>query len=218
MPRSTPWKPVAALAALLCMALASTFARAAGPEAYRLDPVHTRVVLAVDHAGFSSAVGTVSGSTGTLRYDPEDWSSASIEAEVPLARLDFGDDDWNRAVLGARMLDVEDHPVARFTSTRIEALEADRARVHGVLALHGVEREIVLDVKLNARKRHPMPPFRRTLGFSASTTLSRADFGLDAWKSMVGDAIELHIEGEATRARGADDDDDASTAAGEPGT
>ena len=84
-----------------------------------------------------------------------------------------------------------------------------------VLALHGVAREVVLDVRINARKRHPMPPFRRTLGFSASTTLSRADFGLDAWKSMVGDAIELHIEGEATRARGAGD---ATPKAEEPGT
>lgn len=205
MPRSTPWMPVVA-ASVLSMAAAWIPVRAAGPEAYSLDPVHTRVVLAVDHAGFSRAVGTASGSTGTLRFDPDDWSSASVEAEVPLARLDFGDDDWNRAVLGARLLDVGDHPVARFESRRIEPIDADRARVHGVLALHGVAREVVLEVRINARKRHPMPPFRRTLGFSASTTLSRAAFGLDAWKSMVGDAIELHIEGEATRTRAADDD------------
>ena len=48
------------------------------PTTYQLDPVHTRVLFAVSHAGFSHALGTVSGSTGTLRFDPDDWSSATV--------------------------------------------------------------------------------------------------------------------------------------------
>lgn len=196
--------------ALALTALLSTTATAAGPETYALDPVHTRVMLAVDHAGFSKAIGTVSGSTGTLRFDPDDWSTATLRAEVPLARIDFGDAKWNDAVLDDNLLDARDHPLATFVSTRIEPVDAQHAAVYGDLALRGVTREVKLDVTLNAHKRHPMPPFRRTVGFSATTELSRADFGIDAWKSVIGDRVELRIEAEATRARAGDADKEAA--------
>lgn len=188
------------------------------PEVYRLDPVHTRVMFAIDHAGFSKAIGTVSGSTGQLVFDPDDWRSARLRASVPMARIDLGDAAWNRATLAGNLLDAEDHPVAEFVSTRIEPIAPDRASVHGALTLHGVTREVVLDVKLNAAKRHPLPPFRRTVGFSATTTLSRKAFGIDAWPSVIGDAVELRIEAEAVRDRGeaADDATDGATDAPEP--
>ncbi len=202
MLRLLPWLALLAIATLPAPA-----ARGAGLATYTLDPVHTRVLFAVEHAGFSQALGTVSGGTGTLRFDPDDWTTATLQAEVPLQRLDLGDARWNRATLARNLLDAEAYPQARFTSTRVESLAADRARVHGLLELRGVSREVVLDVRMNALKRHPLPPFRRTAGFSASTTLSRADFGITAWKSVIGDTVELRIEAEATRTR--DDGEDA---------
>ena len=94
-----------ALLPCLLLALACGSARAE-PRAYALDPVHTRIVFAIDHAGFSKALGAVSGSTGTLRFDADDWSGAHVEVEIPLARLDLGDDAWNRAALARNLLDV----------------------------------------------------------------------------------------------------------------
>lgn len=182
----------------------------AAPARYALDPVHTRVMFAVSHAGFSQALGTVSGSTGTLRFDPEDWHCAQLEVSVPLQRVDLGEDKWNQAVLARNLLDAERFPAAHFVSTRVEPLDPNHAAVYGQLTLHGVSREVKLDVTFNQLKRHPLPPFRRTAGFSASATLSRADFGIDAWKSVIGDTVELRIEAEATRVHG-DADNDAGT-------
>lgn len=201
--RPRPIRRVLALAGLLLAASA-----AAEPAHYRLDPVHTRVLFAVEHAGFSRALGTVSGSTGTLDFDPDDWTTARLQASVPLARADLGDAAWNKAALAGNLLNVADHPTAEFVSTRIEPIAPDRARVHGTLTLHGVSREATLEVKLNALKRHPLPPFRRTVGFSATATLSRKAFGIDAWPSVIGDDVELRIEAEAVRAR--PDGDDAT--------
>ena len=194
-------------AVIACVGLLAGTATGAEPAQYSLDPVHTRVIFAIDHAGFSKAVGTVSGSIGQLRFDPEDWTRATLQASVPLARIDLGDPGWNKATLARNLLNVEDYPTAEFVSTRVEPLTPNRASVYGTLTLHGVSREVVLDVTLNTAKRHPLPPFRRTVGFSATAMLSRKEFGIDAWPSVIGDAVELRIEAEATRSRAEGDPD-----------
>lgn len=207
MPRLT------AFATLLLSASPAAFAATA---TYALDPVHTRVAFAVSHAGFSQAIGTVSGSTGTLRFDPDDWTTAALEVSVPLDRADLGDADWNRAALAGNLLDAKRYPVATFVSDRIEPDGPNRASVYGTLTLHGVAKPAKLVVTLNALKRHPLPPFRRTAGFSATATIRRSDFGIDAWKSMIGDVVELRIEAEAVRSRGDAPPDDAHPANPDP--
>lgn len=200
------------------LALCCTAAQAGEVPAWSLDPVHTRVMFAVDHAGFSKAIGTVSGSRGMLRYDPGAWVGASIDIEVPVSRIDLGDADWNAATLAPRLLDAQRHPWARFVSTRVEPIDAEHARVCGELTLRAVTQPLCLDVTVNQVRRHPLPPFRRTAGFSATGTLSRAAFGMDAWSSVIGDSVELRIEAEAIRSRalappGSEKDPDTATEA-----
>ncbi|TAA12227.1 polyisoprenoid-binding protein [Pseudoxanthomonas winnipegensis] len=187
----------------LCLlaALAMPGAAWAASETYQLDPVHTRVLFSVSHAGFSQAMGTVSGSTGLIEFDPDDWSRARVQVSVPLDRADLGDAAWNKAVAASNLLDVKDHPRAEFVSTRVMPRGGDHFDVVGQLTLHGVTREVTLAVTFNQLKRHPLPPFRRTAGFSATTTLSRAAFGIDAWPSVIGDAVQLNLQVEATRTR-----------------
>lgn len=196
---------LACLAAVFAGSLAC--AAHAQPASYRLDPVHTRVAFAVEHAGFSKAIGTVSGSTGTLLFDPDDLSSASLQVEVPMQRVDLGDEAWNRSTLGRNLLDAERFPVATFVSTRIEPVDATHATVSGILTLRGVSREVEMDVVVNAVKRHPLPPFRRTAGFSATLALDRSDFGIDVWPTMIGNRVELRIEAEATRSQNIEETD-----------
>ena len=192
-----PLRPV-----LACLIALLALPAAASVETFELDPVHTRVAFRIDHAGLSSAIGTFSGSTGQLRFDPDDWSTATLDVSIPLASLEIGDAKWREKVLDRTFLDADRQPAARFVSTRVEPGPAGSARVVGQLTLRGVSREVALDVKLNALKRHPMT-LRRTAGFSATATLSRSAFGMDAWRNVVGDEVELMIEVEAIRRRAA---------------
>lgn len=182
---------------LLAMTFSATALAASGdpPARYEIDPVHTRVQFALDHAGYSRAIGTVSGSTGTIVFTPGEWSNASVDVTVPLARLDLGDDDWNDAARD--ILDAGDFPQARFVSNRIEPISPWAAKVCGDLTLHGTTREACLDVVFNQLARYPLPPFHRVAGFSASGHLSRSDFGITDWSSLIGDTVELRIEAEA---------------------
>jgi polyisoprenoid-binding protein YceI len=195
---------------LACTLACAGAANAAGPETYALDPVHTRVVFLVEHAGFSHAMGAVSGSSGTLRFDRDDWRSAQLDVTVPLTRLDLGDAKWNAAALASNLLDGKRYPEARFVSTQVEPIDAEHAKACGNLTLHGVTGPVCMEVTFNALKRHPLPPFRRTAGFSATATLSRKAFGIDAWPSVIGDEVKLLIEAEAVRSRAAQDGNEAS--------
>ena len=80
--------------------------------------------------------------------------------------------------------------------------------------MRGVEHDVCLEVTLNQLKRHPLPPFHRTAGFSATATLSRKAFGITAWPSVIGDEIELRIEAEAIRSGRVDAEDAESGDAG----
>ncbi|GAB3104096.1 YceI family protein [Lysobacter terrae] len=173
----------------------------AAPETYTIDPVHTRVVFMVSHAGFSHAMGAISGSSGTLRFDRDDWRSAQLDVTVPVTRLDLGDAKWNDAVLASNLLDGKRYPQARFISGDVQGVDADHAKVCGDLTLHGTTAPVCLEVTFNQLKRHPLPPFHRTAGFSATATLSRKAFGITTWPTVIGDEVKLVIEAEAARQR-----------------
>ena len=210
-PRQRPTSPCfpALLALLACMPAA-----AGDLPRYVFDPVHTRVMFTIDHAGFSKAIGTISGSQGSLYFDPDNWASARLDVTVPMTRLDLGDSGWAASVFAPRFLDVKRHPQARFvTTTGLERTNGNRGRACGQLTLRGVTRPLCLDVVFNKAGRYPLPPFRRTIGFSASAMLKRSDYGMTSWQSLVGDDIELRIEAELFRR---DDDDAAPTHADAP--
>jgi hypothetical protein len=74
----------------------------------------------------------------------------------------------------------------------------------GLLTLRDVTHEVKLDVVFHQTRRHPLPPFRKTIGFSATGHLSRRLFSVTAWPNVVGDAVEIRIEAEGTRTRDTD--------------
>jgi polyisoprenoid-binding protein YceI len=191
------------LSALLWLALAPALA-AAEEAVYALDPVHTRVAFQVSHAGFSQPVGSFSKVEGQLRFDPDDWSGAQLSVRIPVATLNLGDEDWQQKILDRTFFDARRFPQASFVSTRVESSGPNTATVTGELSLHGVTRPLTLQVTLNALKRHPLTR-KRTAGFSATGTLRRSEFGMDAWKNVVGDEVRLIIEAEAIRDKGGDD-------------
>lgn len=188
-------------ASLLAVILASAApARASGADTWRLDPVHTQIVLFVDHLRLSSGIGRLHIREGWLRFDPDDWSSAQAEVHVDLATLDMGETKWSETVRSAQFLNVSRWPLARFVSTSLEKTGGNTGVLHGDLTLRGITKPVRLEITFNRIGRDPYA-FRTKAGFSARATLDRGDFGMNRFADVVGNLVELRIEVEGIRDR-----------------
>ena len=119
--------------ALLPLSLALFAAGGSAPAhevpAWTFDPLHSQVVFFVDHLGFAKAIGRARVGEGRLQFDPDDWSTASVDVSVALDTLDMGDAKWTATVLSGQFLDAARWPLARFRSTSVERTDGrPRAR------------------------------------------------------------------------------------------
>ena len=92
--------------------------------------------------------------------------------------------------------DVDKFPSASFISDKVVPSDNNTAKVYGNLILHGVTKQVVLDVKLNKLGESPVN-HKKTAGFSATTTIKRSDFGINYALPGVSDEVKISIESEA---------------------
>ena len=188
------------LAALLA---AATFAAQAQGTRYEIDPGHTMVLASWSHMGFSHPSANFGQVSGTLVYDAQDPTKSSVEVTLPIAGLNSFVPALDEHLKGEEFFDMAKYPTASFRSTRVRALGGDRFEVTGDLSLHGVTRPVVLQATLNGHGPHPMGG-KPTVGFDATGTLKRSDFGIDKYVPAVGDEITLRITTEAHAPKPAD--------------
>jgi polyisoprenoid-binding protein YceI len=169
---------------------------------WQIDTDHTAVQFAVKHMMISTVRGGFHSFTGTITVDERDVTRSRVEAVIDATTLDTHAAERDAHVRGADFLDVENYPQITFTSTRVETAGADHVRVIGNLTIRGVSREVPLDVELGGRSVTPWGQHK--MGFAATTTINRKDWGLN-WNvalevggMMVGDDIKISIDGEAT--------------------
>jgi polyisoprenoid-binding protein YceI len=150
--------------------------------------------------GLSSSIGRFTRWQGEFTYDPDNPGANRVDVTIDIASLDLGDANWNRTMLGRKWFDAERFPQARFVGSRFEAIDAGRARLHGELTLKGTSHPLTLDVRINRIGTHPYT-LKATAGFSATATVSRAAFGLDALQGQLADAVDIRIEVEGQRSK-----------------
>ena len=177
------------LAAALAVAATTAYA---DPVTYDLDPAHTNVVASWNHLGFSHPVMHFGDAEGTLVYDAEDVGASSVTVTLPVAGLDGFTDAFNQHLLSAELFDAAKYPQITFASTRVEAAGEGKLKVTGDLTIKGVTREVVLDATLNGAGPHPMAG-REAIGFDATATVKRSEFGLGYAVPAVSDRLVLRV-------------------------
>lgn len=181
-------------AALLAFAAAPAFA---APVTYKIDPTHTTVLAQWNHFGFSNPSASFGNVEGTLVYDAADVARSSVEVTLPLSGLEGFSAKFNEHLRSADFFDAAKFPKATFKSTKVEAAGEGKLKVTGDLTVKDITRPVVLDVTLNKAADHPMTK-APTIGFDATTTLSRTEFGVGNYAPAVSDEVELRITTEAS--------------------
>ena len=181
-------------AALLAFAAAPAFA---APVTYKLDPTHTNVLAQWSHFGFSNPSADFGGVEGTLVYDAANVANSSVQVTLPLSGLEGFSAKFNEHLRSADFFDAAKFPNATFKSTKVEAAGEGKLKVTGDLTVKDITRPVVLDVTLNKAGDHPMTK-TPTIGFDATTTLSRTEFGVGNYAPAVSDEVRLRITTEAS--------------------
>jgi polyisoprenoid-binding protein YceI len=177
---------------------------AASADTWQIDPVHTTVGFSVRHMTISTVRGQFNKVAGTITANDNDPATAVIEATIDTASIDTHSPDRDSDLKSANFLDVTKYPTMTFKSKKIEAAGSGKYNVVGDLTLHGVTREVTLAVVVpGAPIKDPWGNTRA--GASATTTISRKDFGLtfnkmiEAGGAVVGDAVAVEIDVEAVK-------------------
>ncbi|HKY80029.1 MAG TPA: YceI family protein [Sphingobium sp.] len=161
---------------------------------YQIDPGHTQIVFAYDHMGFSNNLGIISESTGTLTLDPKNVAAAKLSVDVPIANIRTGVAKLDERLLKSDFFDAAKFPKATFVSTSVKPDGATSADITGNLTIKGIIKPVTLDAEFyGAGKAPAMAGGKENVGFVATGTVKRSDFGLGYGVPMVGDRIELKV-------------------------
>lgn len=159
---------------------------------YAIDSAHTLVRFSVDHFGISEFFGTLPGATGTLSLDPKNLSAARLDVSVPVDRVSTTNKVLDEELVSADWFDAAKYPTMRFVSTRVVKTGARTADISGVLTLHGVTRPVTLKATFKAAAVNPMNK-AYTLGFNATGTIDRTDFGVTKYAPLVSGKTQIEI-------------------------
>lgn len=167
---------------------------------YKVDAGHTLVKWSVDHMGFTPYYGLFGDITGAVTIDPKRLAATTVDVTIPVAKVTT----VNAALTGHLLKPAAEggkadffgaNPAdARFVSTKVVLLGKNRARITGNLTLNGVTKPVVLIAAFYGAGRLPeMMGGGEGLGFTATGTIQRSQFGLGYGVPIVSDAVQLEI-------------------------
>jgi polyisoprenoid-binding protein YceI len=171
---------------------------------WEIDPVHTSAQFAVRHLMVSTVRGEFGKTTGTLTLDEQDPTKSTIEATIDATSINTRIAKRDDHLKSPDFFDVAKYPTITFKSKKIEAVGEGKFKVTGDLTMHGVTKEIVLNVEGTTKSfKDPMGKLR--IGGGATTKLNRKDFGLaynkvlESGGVLVGDEVDITIDVELTQ-------------------
>jgi polyisoprenoid-binding protein YceI len=162
---------------------------------YVLEKSHASITFKVRHMGFADYVMRFNDFDAAIALDPKIPEKSSVKATINAASLDANNPKLTEHVSTKDFLNVPTFPTITFTSTKIEKTGLNTGKIYGDLNLLGVVKPIVLDTTFIGGGEHMMMK-KYDIGFKATTTLKRSEFGMNYGIGMVGDEVAVEINAE----------------------
>ncbi|PCH65766.1 MAG: hypothetical protein COC04_01105 [Gammaproteobacteria bacterium] len=179
---------------LSAVTLLSGLAHAADYNVDR-EGAHAAINFKVQHLGYSWLTGRFNDFDGTFSYDKDKSVTSQIKVVIQTASLDSNHAERDKHLKGKEFLDVNQYPTATFISTQYKANDEKSGMLTGEFSLHGVTKTIHFPIEKIGEGADPWGGYRA--GFSGTTTLKLADYGIDynLGPASTHVELELYIEG-----------------------
>jgi polyisoprenoid-binding protein YceI len=183
-----------ALASLLCAGAASAAAPAGN---YKIDPVHSVAYFEVGHAGgISRFMGRFNDMSGDLVVDTPEKSK--IRVDVKVDSVDTRNEGLDKHLKSPDFFNAVQFPTLSFVSSAVTLNGTSEGTVAGNLTLHGVTKPVTFKLKEIGSGNGPRGDSR--VGYIASTTIKRSDFGIAyGIPKAATDEVDLRINIEAIK-------------------
>ena len=158
---------------------------------YEVDARHTQVNWQVNHFGFNDYFGLFGDVTGTLDIDPANLGAATVDVTIPTASVATSSAGLTTHLQTPDFFDAAKFGTARFVSKNV-VVDGQRAMITGDLTMLGVTKPVELETRFEGAGANPMSK-KATIGFHASTTIKRSDWGMTKYVPMVSDEVKLRI-------------------------
>lgn len=166
---------------------------------YTIDPAHSVADFKVRHLMITNVRGEFSGVSGTVVVDHENPANSKIDAKIDVNTIQTRDAQRDTHLKSADFFDVEKFPTITFVSKKVSKNASDDYAVTGDLTIHGVTKEVVLDVEeVTPEAKDPWGNVKA--GAAAKTKINRKDFGL-VWNVgletggvLVGEDVQIHLD------------------------
>ena len=173
-------------------------APAAG-SAWQIDPAHSAAQFSIKHLAISTVRGGFSKVKGTVSLDDKDVAKSGVDVTIDASSVDTREPKRDEDLRSDKFFDVAKYPTIAFKSTKVEQLAPGKLKVTGDLTMHGVTKEVVLEVE------GPTAPIKDPWGnqraaVTATTKINRQDFGvkwnktLDNGGMMLGDEVAVTLD------------------------
>jgi polyisoprenoid-binding protein YceI len=171
---------------------------------WQMDPDHSSFQFKIRHLTVSNVKGDFSKSRGVVMIDDQNITHLKVEVFIDAASINTGHAQRDEHLRGPDFFEVTKYPTITFVSKKVIKTEPNRLKVVGDLTIHGVTREITVDVEgPTPEVKDPWGNFRR--GATATAKINRRDFGLtwnkvlDSGGLVVGDEVNIYVEVELVR-------------------
>ncbi len=192
-------KRISATALCLTGAAMCISPAAAENATYEVDPGHTSLYFKVDHLGFSQTFGRFNTMAGSLEFDPDDPASGSFNLTIDANSVDTNHQERDDHLRSPDFFNTGEFPEITFASTAIEVTGDNTGTVTGDFTMLGVTQPVSMDVTFNTMAPYPFVEGQTRIGFSATGSLNRGDFGMTYGSDGIGNDITLFVEVEAFR-------------------
>jgi len=193
-------------AAFATIVFALSLPAMAAAATWNIDRDHSNIGFKIKHLMVSNVKGSFEKFSGTVELDEKDITKSKVDVSIETASINTNVELRDAHLKSADFFDVVKYPAMTFKSKKVAKAGKDKLKVTGDLTLHGVTKEVVLNVDGPTREIKDLYGNIRK-GASATATINRKDFGLNWNKALetggvvVGDAVTILIEIEMIKAK-----------------